>query len=70
MIMAKLLFPELSDRDAVPYQANRANIPEQDIPAVLVRLAAGVESIGKMPHQKTDTADVYRQLADVLEQIR
>jgi hypothetical protein len=27
-----------------------------------------VESIGKMPHQRADTAEVYRQLADVLEQ--
>jgi hypothetical protein len=50
--------------------AKISSIPEQDIPAVLVRLAEGVEGIGKMPHQKADTADVYRQLADVLEQIR
>jgi hypothetical protein len=50
--------------------AKISSIPEQDIPAVLMRLAEGVESIGKMPHQKADTADVYRQLAEVLEQLR
>ena len=48
--------------------AKIASIHEQDIPVVLVRLATGVESIGKMPHQRADTAEVYRQLADVLEQ--
>ncbi len=47
-----------------------SSIPEQDIPAVLLRLAAGAESIGKMPHQKADTAEVYQQLADVLKQFR
>jgi hypothetical protein len=53
------------------YRGVRASsIPEQDIPVVLVRLAAGAESIGKMPHQQADTADVYRQLADALEQVR
>src|SRR5258708_5212735 len=49
---------------------NAPSIPEQDIPAVLLRLAAGVESIGRMPHQKADTADVYLQLADALEQLQ
>jgi hypothetical protein len=49
--------------------AKVSSIPEQDIPAVLRRLAAGVESIGKMPHQRADTAEIYRQLADVLKQI-
>lgn len=50
--------------------AKVSGIPEQDIPAVLRRLASGVEHIGKMPHQRADTAEIYRQLADVLEQLR
>ncbi len=44
-------------------------IPEADIPAVLLRLARGAESVGKMPHQRGDTAAIYQPLADVLEQI-
>ncbi|HEY7418418.1 MAG TPA: hypothetical protein VH593_24775 [Ktedonobacteraceae bacterium] len=48
--------------------AKVSSIPEQDIPAVLARLASGVERIGKMPHQRADTAEVYQQLAEVLEQ--
>src|SRR5579885_2835625 len=48
--------------------AKVSSIPEQDIPAVLARLASGAERLGKMPHQQPDTADVYRQLAEVLEQ--
>lgn len=50
--------------------AKISSIPEQDIPAVLVRLAVGVESIGKMPYQRADTAEVYQQLAGVLEQLQ
>ncbi len=49
--------------------AKVSGIPEADIPAVLVRLAHGAESVGKMPHQRGDTAAIYQQLADVLEQI-
>ncbi len=47
-----------------------SGIPEEAIPAVLMRLASGVESIGRMPHQKGDTAMIYQQLAEVLEQIK
>ncbi|MGD0765357.1 MAG: hypothetical protein ABR978_03525 [Dehalococcoidia bacterium] len=43
-------------------------IPEQDIPAVLRRLAEAAASIGKMPSQGS-TAPVYHQLAEVLEQL-
>ncbi len=49
--------------------AKVSSIPEQDIPAVLARLAAPAASIGKMPYQRADTAEVYRQLADALEQV-
>jgi hypothetical protein len=49
--------------------ARVSGIPEADIPAILVRLARGAESAGKMPHQRRDTAAIYQQLADVLEQI-
>lgn len=48
--------------------AKVSSIPEQDIPAVLARLASGAARIGKMPHQHPDTAEVYQQLAEVLEQ--
>jgi hypothetical protein len=50
--------------------AKVSSIPEQAIPAVLARLASGAESLGKMPHQRADTADVYRQLASALEQLQ
>lgn len=49
--------------------AKVSGIPEADIPAVLLRLAHGAESVGKMPHQRADTAAIYQQLADVLEQL-
>lgn len=49
--------------------AKVSGIPEADVPSILVRLARGAESIGKMPHQRGDTAAIYQQLADVLEQI-
>lgn len=44
-------------------------IPEQYIPDVLVRLACGAASVGKMPRQSGETAQVYEQLAAVLEQL-
>jgi hypothetical protein len=46
-----------------------SGIPEQDIPDVLVRLARAAASLGKMPHQSGETAPVYKQLAEVLEQL-
>jgi hypothetical protein len=46
-----------------------SGIPERDIPDVLVRLARAAASLGKMPHQSGETAAIYRQLADVLEQL-
>lgn len=49
--------------------AKVSSIPDEDIPAVLLRLARGAESIGKMPDQRGDTAAIYQQLADVLKQI-
>jgi hypothetical protein len=45
------------------------SIPEAAIPAVLERLAAA-ESLGKMPHQRGDTALIYIQFAEALEQIQ
>jgi hypothetical protein len=50
--------------------AKISSIPDEDIPAVLLRLARGAESIGKMPDQRGDTAAIYQQLADVLKQIK
>jgi hypothetical protein len=46
-----------------------SGIPEQDIPDVLVRLACGAATLGKMPHQAGQAAAVYVQLAEVLEQL-
>lgn len=46
-----------------------SGIPEADIPEVLVRLARAAARLGRMPHQSGETAPVYRQLADVLEQL-
>lgn len=46
-----------------------SSIPEQAIPDVLVRLGLAVEKIGKMPFQDANTADVYKQLENVLIQI-
>jgi len=49
--------------------AKVSGIPEADIPAILKRLARGAESVERMPHQRADTAAIYQQLADVLEQL-
>lgn len=46
-----------------------SGIPEAAIPDVLVRLARGAARVGKMPHQSGDAAPIYKQLADVLEQL-
>ena len=43
-------------------------IPEDDIPDVLVRLACAAASLGKMPGQAGETAPVYHQLAEALDQ--
>jgi hypothetical protein len=43
-------------------------IPEADIPDVLVRLACAAASLGKMPGQAGETAAVYHQLAEALDQ--
>ncbi|MGO8685024.1 MAG: hypothetical protein ACLQUT_10675 [Thermoleophilia bacterium] len=48
-----------------------AGIPEADIPDipdVLVRLACAVATLGKMPGQGGETAAVYHQLAEALDQ--
>lgn len=44
-------------------------IPEEAIPEVLVRLAQAAARLGKMPHQCGETADVYHQLAEALDQL-
>jgi hypothetical protein len=46
-----------------------SSVPEKDIPDVLVRLAHAAASQGRMPQQSGDTAPVYIQLAEVLEQL-
>jgi hypothetical protein len=45
-----------------------SGIPEADIPDVLVRLACAAASLGKMPGQVGETAPVYHQLAEALDQ--
>jgi len=46
-----------------------SGIPEPDIPDVLVRLGRAPAHAGKMPHQDGETAEVYQQLAEALEQL-
>jgi len=46
-----------------------SGIPETDIPDISVRLGQAAACLGKMPHQSGEAAAVYRQLADVLEQL-
>lgn len=46
-----------------------SSIPEEAIPDVLVRLACAAARQGRMPGQSGDTAPVYQQLAEVLEQL-
>jgi hypothetical protein len=45
-----------------------SGIPEADIPDVLVRLGCAAASLGKMPGQVGETAPVYHQLAEALDQ--
>jgi len=49
--------------------AKVSSVPERDIPDVLVRLAHAAASLGRMPHQSPSTAEIYVQLASVLEQL-
>ena len=46
-----------------------STVPEAAIPDVLAHLAAGAKEIGHMPDQRADAADLYRRLADVLQQV-
>ncbi len=49
--------------------AKVSGIPEKDIPDILVRLACGAAQLGKMPGQCGEAAQIYQQLADVLDQM-
>ena len=49
--------------------AKVSGIPEHAIPDVLVRLAQAAARMGKMPGQAGQSAAVYQQLADALEQL-
>lgn len=49
--------------------AKVSGIPEKDIPDILVRLARGAAQLGKMPGQCGEAAQIYQQLADVLDQM-
>ena len=49
--------------------AKVSKVPETDIPAVLRRLAEAASELGRMPEQCPDTAPVYKQLAETLEQL-
>jgi hypothetical protein len=49
--------------------AKVSGIPEAAIPDVLVRLARAAAELGKMPGQRGETAPVYEQLAEALEQV-
>jgi hypothetical protein len=46
-----------------------SGIPEAAIPDVLVRLACAAASLGKMPHQSGETAQIYQQLEEALDQL-
>jgi hypothetical protein len=46
-----------------------SGVPERDIPDVLVRLALAAASLGRMPHQCGQSAPVYEQLAEALDQL-
>ena len=46
-----------------------SGIPEADIPEVLVRLGRAAARLGRMPHQSGETAPIYCQPADALEQL-
>jgi hypothetical protein len=46
-----------------------SGIPDRDIPDVLQRLAHAAASVGKMPAQCGESALVYRELAEALEQV-
>jgi len=46
-----------------------SGIPEDAIPDVLVRLACAAAELGKIPGQRGETAPVYEQLAEALEQL-
>ncbi len=46
-----------------------SGIPEKDIPDVLVRLAQEAVRLGRMPRQGGESAPVYEQLAEALEQL-
>jgi hypothetical protein len=47
-----------------------SGIPDRDIPDVLLHLADAAASLGKMPSQSGETAVVYQQLAEALDQLR
>jgi len=49
--------------------AKVSKVPEAAIPAVLRRLSDAAMELGRMPAQCPDTAPVYRQLAETLEQL-
>lgn len=50
--------------------AKLRTVPEAAIPDVLVRLARGAASLGKMPYQCGQTSDVYCQLETALNQLQ
>jgi hypothetical protein len=49
--------------------ARVTGIPEADVPDILVRLARAAVRLGKMPHQSGETAPIYQQLAEALDQV-
>ena len=49
--------------------AKVSGIPEEAIPAVLVRLARAARQAGHMPPEACNPAPIYRQLAEALEQL-
>lgn len=50
------------------YRGEQVRLPEQQVPAVLVRLATAAILLGRMPHQDATPAEVYSALADALVQ--
>jgi hypothetical protein len=51
------------------YRGEQVRLPEDQVPAVLTRLAAAAARQGRMPHQDPTPAAIYQALADTLGQL-
>jgi hypothetical protein len=51
------------------YRGEQVRLPEDQVPAVLTRLAAAAARQGRMPHQDPTPAAIYQALDDILGQL-